>query len=54
MTEKKYNWQKHLKDTEPETETNKDFWKDNTLKRELGLSRIGNNHWNRSNQWKRK
>lgn len=51
MTEK-YNWRKHLKDKK---ELDKDdFWRDNELKRELGLARVGNNHWSRNKEWKRK
>ena len=49
---KKYNWRKHLKDKK-DPDTNK-FWEDNTLQRELGLARVGNDHWKRSTEWKRK
>ena len=51
LTEK-YNWRKHLKDKKELVKD--DFWRDNELKRELGLARVGNNHWNRSKEWKRK
>lgn len=42
MTEK-YNWRKHLKVKKDIDK--KDFWKDNDLKREFGLARVGSDHW---------